>query len=159
MLPPPRFLSNHQQLSRRLSTPRRKKEKAIKIASCLRMTRSFEWNNLIRQSGTLDHHHTRKYPDGAPAQLLPRAPFPNPPLHLRMPNLTRLSLIDFNDLSDDILVSILDPVYLPSLRPLFLHLAYRPTELPIEKLFPLFSQLEELERVGLDAGMSFHLQQ
>ncbi|KAG0271450.1 hypothetical protein BGZ95_000729 [Linnemannia exigua] len=119
---------------------------AAKCLSCLRQTRSFEWNDAsdMDREGWREHIHVTysNYEVSLPSLEV---------FHL-MPNLTRLWLIIAGDgpTCED-LVSMLNPLHLLNLRDLVLDLLDTWTRpgMNIRQLYPILSRLEEVEIHGV----------
>ncbi|KAG0271451.1 hypothetical protein BGZ95_000730 [Linnemannia exigua] len=132
-----------------LSAPFNNKDeelKATRILLFLRHTRHFEWKD-VRVSR---RHDNGGHDSDGTRILVNRVPFPTlPPILCWMPNLTQFSLIlPHSKPSNALLLSILDPVNLQNLKTLVLDFPSKYPKMRIERLYPLFSKLEELRIHG-----------
>lgn len=123
---------------------------ATKILACLRMTQSLEWNDIrVPRRPRLINSNIGLSPSPPPP---PPVTFPDLAILFRlMPHLNRVNLgiaVASQGLSEQVILSVINPHNLPNLRVLHLNLPFICYPLVIEKMYPLLSQLEELNLRG-----------
>ncbi|KAK3822590.1 MAG: hypothetical protein J3R72DRAFT_459061 [Linnemannia gamsii] len=116
-------------------------KRANRILAYLQYIRSFEWGDYTHPIYPFSRTRSSRW--GA------LTPFPDLGLFRCMPNLVRFSLvIALYGPLEYALLSILNRTNFPNLHVLVLDLPARPSTTAIEKLYDLFSTLEELELRG-----------